>query len=104
MFLLSGFVYKCHCGGCSATYFGKNKRDFKIRICEHLGFLPLTGKRAKGDYSTIKQNILFCNHLFDFEDFSIHITNSKNFKVTLIWNLPINREQEQVVLTFGTSW
>ena len=35
--LLSGLVYKYECGACNATYYGKNKRHFKVRICKHLG-------------------------------------------------------------------
>ena len=35
--LLSGLVYQYKCGGCNATNYGKTKRDFKVRICEHLG-------------------------------------------------------------------
>ena len=43
--LLSGLVYQYKCGGCNATYYGKTKRHFKVRICEHLGISHLTGKR-----------------------------------------------------------
>ena len=43
--LLSGLVYKYKCGGCNATYYGKTKRHFKIRICEHFGISYLTEKR-----------------------------------------------------------
>ena len=42
-------VYKFTCGSCNATYSGKTKRHFKVRICEHLGISALTGKRVKGD-------------------------------------------------------
>ena len=42
--LLSGLVYQYKCGGCNATYYGKAKRHFKVRICEHLGISHLKGK------------------------------------------------------------
>ena len=42
VFLRSGIVYKFKCGGCNATYYGKTKRDFKVRMCEHLGVSALT--------------------------------------------------------------
>ena len=45
--LLSGLVYKYKCGGCNATYYGKTKHHFKVRICEHLGISHLTGKKGK---------------------------------------------------------
>ena len=47
VFLGSGIVYKFKCGGCNATCYGKTKRHFKIRMCEHLGVSALTGKRVK---------------------------------------------------------
>ena len=43
--LLSGLVYQYKCAGCNATYYGKTKRHFKVRICEHLGISHLTEKR-----------------------------------------------------------
>ena len=43
--LPSGLVYQYKCGGCNATYYGKTKRHFKVRICEHLGISHLTGQQ-----------------------------------------------------------
>ena len=92
-FLRSGIVYKFQCGSCNATYCGKTKRHFKVRMCEHLGISALTGKRVKGDDdSAIKEHLLFCNHTPDFEDFSILATNNNDFKVTLMESLLINRD------------
>ena len=69
-FLRSGVVYNLQCGGCDATYYGKTKRHFKVRMCEHLGISTLAGKRVKGDdNSAIKEHLLFLNHAPDFEDF-----------------------------------
>ena len=84
-FLCSGIVYKFQCGSCNATYYGKTKRHFKVRMCKQLGISALTGKRVKGDDdSVIKEHLLFCNHTPDFEDFSILATNNSDFKVTLM--------------------
>ena len=92
-FLRSGIVYKFQCGSCSATYYGKTKHHFKVRMCKHLGISALTGKRVKGDDdSAIKEHLLFCNHTPDFEDFSILATNNNDFKVTLMESLLINRD------------
>ena len=89
----SGIVYKFQCGSCNATYYGKTKRHFKVRMCEHLGISALTGKRVKGDDdSAIKEHLLFCNHTPYFEDFSILATNNNDFKVTLMESLLINRD------------
>ena len=92
-FLRSGIVSKFQCGSCNATYYGKTKCHFKVRMCEHLGISALTGKRVKGDDdSTIKEHLLFCNHTPDFQDFSILATSNNDFKVTLMESLLINRD------------
>ena len=94
VFLRSGIVYKFKCGGCNATYYGKTKRHFKVRMCEHLGVSALTGKRVKGGNDfVIKEHHLFCNHLSGFDDFSILANNNNDFKVTLMESLLINRDQ-----------
>ena len=91
--LRSSVVYKFKCGSCNATYYGKTKRHFKVRMCEHLGISALTGKRVKGDDdSAIKEQLLFCNHTPDFEDFSILAANNNDFKVKLMEGLLINRD------------
>ena len=88
LFLCSGIVYKFQCGSCNATYYGKTKRHFKVRMCEHLGISALTGRRVKGDNdSDIKEHLLFCDHTPDFD----LATNSNDFKVTLMESLLINR-------------
>ena len=92
-FLRSDIVYKFQCGSCNATYYGKSKGHFKVRMCEYLGISALAGKRVKDeDDSAIKENFLFCYHIPDFEDFSILATNNNDFKVTLMENLLINRD------------
>ena len=91
--LRSDIVYKFQCGSCNATYYGKTKRHFQVRMCEHLGMSAFTGKRVKGDDdSSIKEHLLFCNLTPDFEDFLILATNNNEFKVTLMESLLINRE------------
>ena len=93
IFLRSGIVYKFKCGGCNATYYGKTKCHFKVRICEHLGVSALTGKRVKGDNdSAIKEHYLFCNHSSGFDKFSILARNNNYFKVMLMESLLINRD------------
>ena len=87
IFLRSGIVYKFKCGGCNATYNGKTKRHFKVRICEHLGVSALTGKRAKGNNDSAIKEHLFCNHSSGFDDFSILASNNNDFKVTVMESL-----------------
>ena len=91
--LTYGIVYKFKCGGCNATYYGKTKTRFKVRMCQHLGVSGLTGKRVKGDDdSAVKEHHLFCNHTSGFDDFFILASNNNYFKVTLMESLLINRD------------
>ena len=43
-FIRSGIVNKFQCGGSNATYYGKTKRHFRVRMCKHLVISALTGK------------------------------------------------------------
>ena len=92
-FLRSCIICNFQCGSCNAAYYGKTKRHFKVRMCEHLGISAITGKRVKGaDDSVIKEHLLFRNHTPDFEEFSILATNNNDFKVMLMESLLINRD------------
>ena len=92
-FLCSGIVYKYQCSDCNATYYGKTKRHFKVPMCEYMGISRLFGKRVKGDDdSAFKENILFCSHSPDFEDFAVFTTKNSGFKVTLVEGLLTNRD------------
>ena len=88
--LLSGLVYKYKCSGCNATYYGKTKRNFKVRICEHLGISHLTGKKVKIDNNklmAIQEHLLCCNYSPSFEDFSILTRESNDFKLKIMESL-----------------
>ena len=85
--LLSGLVYKYKCGGCNASYYGKNKRHLKIQICEHLGISYLPGKKAKIDNNkptAIPKHLIFCNYSPSFENFSILTRESNDFKLEIM--------------------
>ena len=93
IFLRSGVVYEFKGGGCNATYYGKTKRHFKVRMCEHLGVSALTWKRVKwGNNSVVKEHHLFGNHSSGFDGFSILASNNNDFKVTLMESLLIKRD------------
>ena len=90
--LLSGLVYQYKCGGCNATCYGKTKRHFKVRICEHLGISHLTEKKVKIDnnkLTAIQEHLLCCNYSPSFEDFSILTRESNDFKLKIMESLLI---------------
>ena len=90
--LFSGLVYQCKCDGCNATYYGKTKRRFKVRICEHLGISHLTEKKVKIDknkLTAIQEHLLCCNYCPSFEDFSILTRESNDFKLKIMESLLI---------------
>ena len=70
--LQSNFVYKFNCRSCTASYYGKTYRHTKVRVSEHQGVSPRTGKRVKGTLSTsVRDHMLDCDHTVAWEDFSI---------------------------------
>ena len=94
--LLSGLVYQYKCGGCNATYYGKTKRHFKVRICEHLGISHLTEKKVKIDnnkLTAIQEHLLCCNYSPSFEDFSMLTWESSEFKLKITESLLIARDK-----------
>ena len=93
IFLRSGVVYEFKGGGCNATYYGKTKRHFKVRMCEHLGVSALTWKRVKGyNGSAVKENHLFGNHSSGFDGFSILASNNSDYKVRLMESLVMKKD------------
>ena len=50
--LRSNVVYKFLCGRCNATYYGEPCRHLNIRVGEHSGVSPLTGKKSKAKTTT----------------------------------------------------
>ena len=84
------------CSRCKATYYGKNKRHFKLRICERLGISHLTGKKEKIDNNklmAIQEHLLFCNYSPSFEDLSIFPSESNDFKLKIMDSLLIARDK-----------
>ena len=79
-----------------ATYYGKTKLHFKVRICEHLGISHFTGKEVKIDnnkLTAIQEYLLCCNYSPSFEDFSILTRKSNDFTLKIIESLLIARDK-----------
>ena len=94
--LLSRLAYMYKCGGCNATYYGKTKRQLKVRIWEHSGISHFTGKKVKIDnnkLTTIQEHLLCCNYSPSFEDFSMLTWESNDFKLKIMEGLLIARDK-----------
>ena len=88
--LRSSVVYKLSCGRCNATCYGETCQHLSIRVGEHSGVSPLTGKNWKAKTTTaIKDYMLICDHVISLEDFKILASSNSefHFKGTLmqIW-------------------
>ena len=58
--LRSNVVYKFSCGRCSATYYSETCRHLNVKVGEHSGVSPLTGKKSKAKKTTaVKDHMLF---------------------------------------------
>ena len=109
IFLRSAIVYKFEYSGCNATYYGKTKRHFKVRLCQHLGVSALTGKRVKGDNdSAVKENHLCCNHSSGFDGVSILANNNKvtlmESLLTIRYHPPSIKNRHLLPLTVFDDW
>ena len=77
-------------------HYGKTKRHFKVRICEHLGISQLTRKKVKIDNKKLKviqEHLLCCNNSSSFEDFSILTRESNDFKLKIMKSLLVARDK-----------
>ena len=79
--LRSNLIYKFSCKSCTASYIGKTYRLFKVRVSEHQGVSPRTGKPVKGTLSTsIRNHMLACDPKVVQEDFKFLGNESNRYK------------------------
>ena len=81
--LLSGVVYKFECGLCNESYYDESIRHLNIRSEEHIGVLPLTGKRVKPPNNSA---------VFSFDKFSILAHENKKYLLKIKEFLVIMRD------------
>ena len=76
--------YKFQCSSCNATYYGKTKRHFKVRVSEHMGVSARTGKNIKSTKnSAVRDYMLVCNNIVSFENFSLLANGTNDFRTKL---------------------
>ena len=82
------------CGSCTASYIGKTYRHFKVRVSEHQGVSPRTGKPVKGTLSTsVRDHMLVCDHKVLHEDFKFLGNESNKYLLELKESLFIKRDR-----------
>ena len=92
--LRSNAVYKFSCGRCNATYYGETCRYLSVRVGEHSGVSPLTGKKSKSKKSTtVKDHMLFCDHIVSIDAFKTFGTSDSDFHVKVKESLFISRDE-----------
>ena len=92
--LRSSLIYTFSCGSCTASYIGKTYRHFKVRVSEHQGVSPRTGKPVKGTLSaSVMDHMLVCDHKVVHEDFKFLGNESNRYLLELKENLFIKRDK-----------
>ena len=87
-------IYNFTCGSCNASYHGKTFRHFKVRVSEHQGVSPRTGKLLKGTLSTsVRDHMLECEHKVAWEDFKVMGRETNHFLLELKESLFIKRDK-----------
>ena len=82
--LHSNLVYKFKYNICNDIYYGKTKRHFKVRACEHLGIMPLTRKNVKiPKESAVFDHIVHMGHNASFDDFETLAKECDEFRLLL---------------------
>ena len=91
--LWSNLIYKFSCRSCTASYIGKTYRHFNVRVSEHQGVSPRTGKPVKGTLSTsVRDCMLVCDHKVVHEDFKF-LGNESNRYLLELKSLFIKRDR-----------
>ena len=87
-------IYNSMCGSCNASYIGKTFRHMKVRVSEHHGVPPRTGKHLKGTLSTsVRNHMLDCNHMVAWDDFKVLGRESNHWLLEIKESLFIKRDK-----------
>ena len=88
---------KFQCSSCNASYYGKIKRPFKVRVSEHIGVSARTSKNIKSTKnSAVIDHMLVCNNIVSFEDFSVLVYGTNHFRIKLQESLLIYGDGPQL--------
>ena len=92
--LCSCQIYNFTCRSCNASNAGKTFRHMKVRVSEHQGLSPRTGKHLKGTLSTsVRDHMLDCNHMVAWDDFKVLGRESNHWLLEIKESLFIKRDK-----------
>ena len=86
-------VYKCLCGNCSVTYYGKTEHQLNVTSREDIAILHLTGK-SRFKPSAVSNHLLLHIHESDFNDFTILCRGNNGFRLLL----------KEFIISSSESW
>ena len=95
--LRSSLVYQFSCETCSHRYIGSTYRNLYIRVHEHSGKSPRTGKMIScPSHSSILDHSIICNTKIDISKFKILEQISCKFSLRILESLYINKEKSKL--------
>ena len=95
--LRSSLIPKFSCGSCTASYIGKTFRQIKVRLLEHQGVSPRTGKPIEGTLSaSVRDHMLVCDYKVVHEDFKFLSNESYRYLLELKESLFIKRDKSSL--------
>ena len=69
-----------------------------MRVGEHSGISPLTGKKSKArKTTTVKDHMLFCNHIVSLDDFKILTSSNSEFHLKIKESLSISHDKPELI-------
>ena len=87
-------IYNFTCGSYNALYIGKTFKHMKVRVSEHQGISPRTGKHLKGTLSTsVRDRMLDCNHVVAWDDFKVLGKETNHWLLEIKESLFIKRDR-----------
>ena len=87
-------IYKFMCRSCNASYVGKTFRHMKVRVSEHQGVSPRTGKHLKGTLSIFMRDHMHdYNHMVAWDEFKVLERDSNHWLLGIKESLFINRDR-----------
>ena len=81
--LRSNIDYNILCSRCNATCYCETCQHLSVRVGQHSVVSPLIGKKSVSkNPETVKEHMLFYNHIVSIDNFKTLATSDSDFHVT----------------------